>query len=250
MDIVGQKVLHNKLGVGTIVWYGGKPQNSNTYIKVEFYDKKTVEFVFPNCFEDHFTALGDDFAKLVGQELAKTKITEKQIQERVVTPKKIIKAKKYINTEPQEKDKTPPPKYARSLVFGRCYGTNSKSIYLDCCDWFGWDINQKGNFGRQGALLYAKRATPEGYSPWFITHHNLTQTKGGEWKNTIQGDFIYEEWDNYDERMWEDKTIRVVFIILSGQYYFYGLYRVYKIEMNENCKYTKTYERIKENYFR
>lgn len=241
--------MHNTFGIGTIAWYGGKPQNNNKYIKVEF-DGKKLELSFPSCFETHLTALEKDFAKIIEQELAKTKIKPKEIQEQAFFNKKIYENKKYVNTEPAEKDKTPPPKYARSLVFGRCYGTNSRNIYLDCCDWFGWDKNQKDNFGRQGALLYAKRGTPEGYSPWFVTHHNLTQTKGGEWRNTIDGDYIHEEWDNCDERMWEDKTIRVVFIIVDGKYYFYGLYRVYKIEMNKNCKYTKTYERIKENYFR
>ena len=229
MEIIGQKVLHNMFGIGTIIWCGGRSQNNSTYIKVEF-ESKTFELVFPDCFKKILTALDDDFTKMI-------------------EPKSVDECIKYINTDPILKDKTLPPNDVNSLVFGRYYGTNSKNIYLNCCEWFGWDKSQTGNFGRQGALLYAKRATLEGYSPWFVTHHNLTGTKGGEWKNTIDGDFIHEEWDNYDPRMWDDKTTRVVFILLSGKYYFYGVYRVYKIELKKNCKYTKTYRRIKENYF-
>ena len=248
MDIVGQKVLHKTYGIGTIIWVGGRPQNNSIYIKVEF-ESKISELVFPDCFEKILTALDDDFAKTIEYELSKTTTSLKQLEKQAFTPKSVDTGIKYINTDHILKDKTLPPTCVNSLVLGHYYGTNSKNIYLNCCEWFGWDKSQAGNFGRQGALLYAKRATPEGYSPWFVTHHNLTGTKGGEWKNTINGDFIHEEWDNYDERMWDDKTTRVVFILLSGKYCFYGVYRVYKIELKENCKYTKTYQRIKENYF-
>ncbi len=246
--MVGQKVLHKMYGVGTIIWVGGRSQNNSTYIKVEF-NSKTLELVFPKCFEKHLTPLDEDFAKTIEFELSKTKKSLKQLEKQAFKPKSVDAGIKYINTDPILKDKTFPPNCINSLVFGRCYGTNSKKIYINCCEWFGWNISQTSNFGRQGALLYAERATPEGYSPWFVTHHNLTGTKGGEWKNIIDGDLIHEEWDNYDERMWDDKTTRVVFILLSGKYYFYGVYRVYKIELKENCKYTKSYQRIKENYF-
>ena len=69
MKIIGQKVSHNKLGDGIIVYYGGKPQNDSTYIKVEF-KNKTIELVFPNCFEKYLIALDPEFAKIVERELS------------------------------------------------------------------------------------------------------------------------------------------------------------------------------------
>ncbi len=246
MIIVGQKVSHNTFGTGTIIWYGGKIQNDSTYIKVEF-ENKTLEFVFPTCFEKHLTALDDGFEKMISETLEAA--NKSKIQEQTVELSCVTIDQNFVNATPVKIDKSLPANYKNTLFFGHYYGTNSKNIYLDCCEWFGWDKIQACNFGRQGALLYAKRATPEGYSPWFVTHHNLTGTKGGEWRNTIVDDLILEEWDNYDERMWDDKTTRVVFIKINGGYYFYGLYRVDKIELKENFKYTKTYKRIKENYF-
>ena len=128
------------------------------------------------------------------------------------------------------------------------YGTNSRKAYLECCQLFGWDKSEACNFGRQGAALYAKGSTKEGFSPWFIANHNLNHKKGGKWKNTIDGEFIYEEWDEVDEGLWNDKTIRVIFIKLGSIYYFYGVFCVDNIELKANSKYTKTYRRVSREY--
>ena len=96
--------------------------------------------------------------------------------------------------------------------------------------------------------MYAMGATPEGYSPWFISHNNYTQTEGGDWENIIDGNFIYEKWRKVKQGLWNDKTTRVVFVKRDGKYYFYGLYKVKDIEQQENFEYIKTYERIRNNY--
>lgn len=236
MEIVGQKVLHKTLGCGVIVWYGGKEQNDKLYILVK-YDNTDVEYPFPNVFEKHLKAMDPDFEAMIANELSKTA------------------TKKQENPEPTAKNKgSAPPKthepqtHKKPLTYGKPCGTNSKNIYLDCCESFGWDKTKQNSFGRQGAKLYSKGATPEGYSPWFISHHNLTQTKGGSWSNTIEGDFIYEKWDNYETDLWNDKTERVVFIKLNAEYYFWGVFGFLEIKRGEDNKYSKVYKRIKRSY--
>lgn len=53
------------------------------------------------------------------------------------------------------------------------YGTNSRTIYLDFCDKYGWKKELSNNFGYQGALLYAENATQEGYSVWMLSNSDL-----------------------------------------------------------------------------
>ncbi len=244
MKIIGQQVLHKTFGSGVIIWFGGKTQNNHKYIIVEFANKK-IELPFPAAFEKHITAVDLDFAEIVKQELLKLYPKEE------LAPQPRICKKVYHATIEQAADKSSDnvkTKTNKRLVFKKSYGSNSKKIYLDCCTWFDWNEKEKNNFGRQGALLYAKSATPEGYSPWFITHHNLSNTKGGKWKNTIIGDEIHEEWDEYDDRMWDDKTKRIVFLKLGSEYYFYGVYFVLSIEQSDNMKYTKVYKRLNISY--
>ena len=136
----------------------------------------------------------------------------------------------------------------QTLIYMREYGTNSLTIYNDCCRWFDWDINQSYNFGRQGVPLYAKSASVEGYSPWFISHSNLTSTKVGNWSNEFVDDYIYEAWDIADERMWNDKTTRIVFAKIGTKYLFYGIYDFEEIQHKENGKYIRVYKRSHKIY--
>ncbi|MBQ2876424.1 MAG: hypothetical protein IJE25_05395 [Clostridia bacterium] len=238
MQIVGQKVKHLTLGVGTIISYDGKEQNTNKYIKVEF-DIKRGEYPFPNAFLKHLSAVDLEFDIFIKNELSK------KMQPEIKPSQNIEKNNSKINIEQKNAFS---PKHEKTLAVGRCYGTNSKVIYLNCCEWFGWDKSQKNNFGKQGTLLYAKGATPEKYSPWFVANHNLHKTQGGKWTNTIEGDFIHEEWHTPDSRLWEDKSIRVVFLKLNGEYKFYGLFEVHAVIQKENFKFTKIYKRIAMNY--
>ena len=104
------------------------------------------------------------------------------------------------------------------------YGGKAQVIYDECCRRFGWD-NSKRYLFEMMQILYAKEATPEKYSPWFLPHNNLTETKGGNWFNKIQGDTIVDMWLERDDRFYTDKTCRVTFVKnKSGQYVFLGIY--------------------------
>lgn len=236
MDIVGQKVLHKTLGCGEIISFEGKPQNNKKYITVAFAAKQ-IELPFPSSFAGYLEALDEKFKEHVLSELA----TNAPSIDSIISPQKTTNRKKINLPEEYIKSKT-------ILNLGHFCGTNSKKIYSECCRDFGWNKSQQNNFGRQGALLYAKAATPEGYSPWFLSHHELTQTQGGSWSNVIDGDFIYEKWEDIKPGLFDDNTQRVVFVKLDSKYYFYGVFCVDSTELNEEYKYIKKYKRISKSY--
>ena len=246
MEIVNQKVIHKKFGVGIISWFGGKPQNKNKYSRVDFAEK-SIELQYPSAFKTFLNATDPEFEKAINIELKNLDEEErerKKVSELVSAPVKNVPLSSAID----QKIKSASYGCDNVLRIGRSFGTNSRDAYMKCCNLFGWDKSEAKNFGRQGALLYAKRATPEGYSPWFISNHNLERTKGGKWNNTIEENFIYEQWDEADERLWNDKTIRIVFLKLRGNYSFFGVFCVDNIELKENGKYTKTYKRVSKEY--
>lgn len=145
------------------------------------------------------------------------------------------------------------------LFNGLPCGTNSKNIYEDYAEKFGWDKRQANQFGKRGLPLYARNATPEGYNMWFIGHSNLTATKGGDWDNEILygGEKINEYWKKIDNKAdFYDMTHRVVFAKKKdGYYYFLGIYEVSEkpdltkqIEHNGKYVWVRRYRRICENY--
>lgn len=225
--LVGKTVFHKTFGEGYV-----KRVYEKKYIEVYFEDiQSSKKFVFPDAFSEHL------------------KLKDEQIKYIIVSKK----AKPSV-LPPVEKSKPKPipvPKQ-KKLIYLKQYGTNSKKIYLNCCNWFGWDKSQSFNFGGQGKLLYAKEGSPEKYSPWFIAHSNLTDTTAKKWRNKIEGNFIFEEWKSPTSEMNNDKTVRIVFAKKKdGWYYFYGVYRVRGVEMkyiDNSYTYIKTYERIAENY--
>lgn len=223
IDIIGKTVYHKKYGSGKIK--KKESSNNSIYITVCF-ENKTCRFVFPDAFDIYLFTQDDELKEMLNLSPKKTKpVLEKPHKvSTVYNPKEKLEYKKY-------------------------YGTNTREIYLKCCKWFGWDDNQKHNFGKQGALLYAKEATKESYSPWFIAHSNLSYGEAEHWKNKIIKNFIFEEWKTNKYNPYNDQTIRVVFAkVGESNYYFFGVYRVYKIELQENSKYMKTYIRISETY--
>ena len=246
MEIVNQKVIHKTLGEGLITWFGGKSQNNNKYIRVEFAEK-SIELQYPIAFKNFLNAVDPEFENMIDLELKKIDEEEQAKKEKAVSVLATKKSKP-INISLYQQIKLAPHGNNTILRIGNAFGTNSRRAYLKCCQLFGWDQSAANNFGRQGAQLYAKNATPEGFSPWFISNHNLEQTKGGKWNNTIDGNYIYEEWDETDDRLWADKTTRVVFLKLKGTYHFFGVYCTENIELKANGKYTKTYKRVSKEY--
>lgn len=248
MEILKQKVLHKTFGEGVVTEIGTKNQKGCKYISVQFAERN-VEFQYPQAFKKFLKILNPGFESMINDEIKNLEAEEELKKEK---ENALIEAKPKLHTgtifSMDEYDKPVYNKGGKALYIGESFGTNSKIAYLKCCEWFGWDKFEAKNFGMQGASLYAKSATPEGFSPWFISNHVFEKTKGGKWSNTIEGDFIHEEWDESDERLWEDKTVRVVFLKLKGNYHFLGLYQVDNIELKANGKYTKRYKRISKEY--
>ena len=95
-------------------------------------------------------------------------------------------------------------------------GYSAYDAYITLARRYNWDLTSAGHF-KPLHLLYAKAATPEGYSPWFVAHSNFISDEdtNGFWKNTFKKDFIYEEWigDPLKKRtnLILDETERVVF---------------------------------------
>jgi hypothetical protein len=68
-------------------------------------------------------------------------------------------------------------------------GTNSREIYEKYAEKYNWDLSVAGNFGRQGATLFANQCADNGTrSVWAISHSNLTDTKVKHWKNEFNSD--------------------------------------------------------------
>ena len=104
-------------------------------------------------------------------------------------------------------------------------------------------------------LLYAKAASPEGYSVWFVAHSNYISDDDttDRWKNTFKNDTLIEEWlpssKKFYKEMLTDSTKRIVFAKkASGKYYFMGIYEVVSIVKSGVATYTKTYKRISTTY--
>ena len=109
------------------------------------------------------------------------------------------------------------------------YGTVAQDIYISCCKEFGWDEEQKEKFGEQN-VLYAKEATQEGFSPWFLAKHN--------WNEPVEkiedmqgrcfmryhdsGGDIAEFWLEPPEDFYSDWTGRIVFANSENGYVFLG----------------------------
>lgn len=134
------------------------------------------------------------------------------------------------------------------LVRNTDHGTNAQKKYVECCEKFGWDISKKSKFAIMQPL-YAEKATPEGYNVWFLAHSNLTNTKGGTWLNTIEGNFIFEEWLAPRDDIWNDKNMRIVFAKEGSRYIFKGVYKPDGIEKQENGHYIKTYRLVRHFYW-
>ena len=141
----------------------------------------------------------------------------------------LIPPKPIIPSVPKTPTAAPHPSKQLIRNTSKGYGTRAQTIYDDCCKLFGWDSQQRYLFGTQ-QILYAKNATPEGYSPWFLPHNNWTATRGGNWFNKISGDLIEEMWLEEKIGLYRDGTTRVTFAKREGEYVFLGLYKPVTVE--------------------
>lgn len=104
------------------------------------------------------------------------------------------------------------------------YGTVAQDIYISCCKEFGWDEGQKEKFGEQN-ILYAKEATQEGFSPWFLAKHNwnepVEKIEDMQGRCFIKGS-VAEFWLEPPEEFYSDWTDRIVFANSENGYVFLG----------------------------
>jgi hypothetical protein len=117
------------------------------------------------------------------------------------------------------------------LKTGFSAGTKAIDNYDRCCTLFGFKRALRGNFSMM-QMLYAKNATPEGYSVWMVAHSNLNESyhkakeSGRKWYNKfVYPDTIKKIWLYPDEYI-EDNSTRVCFAKeKNGKYVFQGIYK-------------------------
>lgn len=125
-----------------------------------------------------------------------------------------------------------------------CGGTNTSVLYKKLCESFGFDKSESGNFGHQGALLYANDVSKEHYSVWCLTNTNWNKKKDYEkcnWYDEISNDKDNSEIiENWNKELWtkgdkksqelcnkfyNHKDTRLTFVkFKDGNYYFLGVY--------------------------
>ncbi|MBO5415366.1 MAG: hypothetical protein J6A83_01895 [Clostridia bacterium] len=144
------------------------------------------------------------------------------------------------------------------LKIGFTAGTKAIDIYDNYCSKFGFKRSLRGNFAMM-KLLYAKNATPEGYSVWMIAHSSLNESylqaksSGRKWYNKfISPNIIKKIWINPSEYI-EDSSIRVTFAKNKrGNYVFQGIYRPIKTGWEDlntgRVEWVRTFERISDIY--
>lgn len=136
------------------------------------------------------------------------------------------------------------------LQAGNIYGTKAYDIYVQCCRNLGFFTDKKNNFLPR-RILYASKATPEGYAVWMLPHNNLTGT-ATSWANIINDDKIYEVWRMNDDG---ESSNRLAFIKqANGEYVFMGIYTLEKKDVINRTidgipiKVVKTYKRFSDKY--
>ena len=160
------------------------------------------------------------------------------------------KVKNDIQAYYDEIDK--PWKQKPKMFAGFQFEYNGYDVYNRCCDVFGFDKSKNTSFKRH-SIMYARNATPEGYSVWFPVHNNLWEDFNDEhkWYNYIFDDVIEEVWLFDGGSLLNDMSERVTFVRNKEGYCFYGIYRPVGVDIKEvhGClRQVKRYERISTRY--
>ena len=137
------------------------------------------------------------------------------------------------------------------LQRGFTAGTRAIDNYDRCCTLFGFDPARRGSFGRQ-QMLYAKNATPEGYSVWMLAHTSLNESfnRDRKWYNMFGTDTIKEIWFDTNDAVGslQDRSVRICFAKQNGNYVFQGLYEPKTIAIETvpdgECELVRTFQRI------
>jgi hypothetical protein len=114
-----------------------------------------------------------------------------------------------------------------ALIRNQAYGTKAYDIYLICCEKFGWDKSQKGQFRIMKPLYAFEGEQKKKRSIWFISNSNWTDTKNEKWRNIIKDKTIEEYWEKSSPPLYDSKTDRIIFAKNSSrEYIFLGIYKV------------------------
>ncbi len=228
--------FHGQFGVGDVVESDGK------YIKVRFSDAVKT-FVYPDSFREGYLKPYDPAAP-----------PAPKTQPKPVPAGQPAQAPTATSPTPQAQTEQ---KSARQNVLHRSayreYGNRAREIYIKFCEEYGWDVSKSGCFAPQ-KLLFAEKATREGEDVWFIPNSNLTQTKGGVWRNMISSDFetIEESWDAARAGLYDLERRRVVFAKVKGNgYIFLGIYQAVRVEKYQSlngCTWKKFYRAVSTKY--
>ncbi len=229
MNMIGEKVKHKNFGEGDIL------RIEENKITVRFsVGEKT--FSYPKSFEHFLTVVDGEVQKTIKVLLEKQKEEEEIVKLQQEREEKEKERKEDFTTLRTVCPKNN-VKIGSQLVcnLNMSYGTNSRDIYLECCERFNWHKDSQYKFGKQGCPLFAWNATPENYHVWFLCNNNWSGTKATSWENIISHDlqYIYEIWEKHlpDDR---EKGCRVVFAKTSdNQYVFLGVYRLSDIKIEE-----------------
>lgn len=143
-----------------------------------------------------------------------------------------------------------------TMKIGFSAGTRAIDNYDKCCELFHFKSVLRGSFAPQ-KMLYARNATPEGYSVWMLAHTSLNEkfSDNNRWFNFVEPNgTIREVWfDSSDANMSQkDFSYRVCFIKQrSGLYEFQGIYKPEKQaweELHGKLELVRTYVRVSDSY--
>lgn len=143
-----------------------------------------------------------------------------------------------------------------TMKIGFSAGRKAIENYDKCCELFHFKSVLRGSFAPQ-KMLYARNATPEGYSVWMLAHTSLNEkfNDNNRWFNYVEPNgTIREVWfDPSDANMSQkDFTYRVCFIKQkSGFYEFQGIYKPEKQtweEIHGKLELVRTYIRVSDVY--
>ncbi len=142
----------------------------------------------------------------------------------------------------------------RKLIVGKCYGTRGQSIFDDCCDVFGWDKSERGNFGQQ-KLMYSPKAA-NGIGIGFLPNHHFNSPDDGSrsWYNVISPNAIYEFWNIERTELFRDNEKRVLFVRTPKGYVYLGIFEISRSIYNQTNPYDgktrdiKVFKKIQGDY--
>lgn len=239
------EVIHDNIGFGMAVAF--KSKGKDTYLVVEF-GERTLEFIYPGQFCFHLRAVHEEIQAQLLRDLADKypKIWE------VVADQK----ETWIRFKAEKKIRRKKMDYQQKMGSGFSVGSRAIDTYDRCCELFHFKRDLRGKFAPQ-QMLYAKNATPEGFSVWMLAHSNLNEHfhNNNNWFNIfVSPDTLKEIWFSPDDiqSSQSDYSYRVCFAKnRQGRYVFQGIFEPQQIrweEIHGRQRLVRTFKRVSQCY--